>query len=194
MPPTVISEVGDHPVIYELNIIDGCNTIQLSRGMNCLISSEDYGWISRSKWHAGEACGGRKFYATRNAARGDAGTRKPKLHVEILRRQGPRPDGCPWGLHRDDDALNRTRSNLAWGDATTNVRVAQRNGTSRCLARGEGNPNAKVTEPDVVRIRQQVAAGRTKASVAREFGVSRATVRFIAVGATWRHVGGPISA
>lgn len=52
-------------------------------------------------------------------------------------------------------------------------------------ALGEGNVNSKLLEVDVRNLRALYRLGRTQRSLAREFGVSRATINSILVGTTW---------
>jgi hypothetical protein len=56
--------------------------------------------------------------------------------------------------------------------------------------RGEQN-NAKLTDAQVLEIRQRYAAGETAVALARAFGVSDRLVGGIARGEKWGHLGGP---
>jgi hypothetical protein len=53
---------------------------------------------------------------------------------------------------------------------------------------GSANLHSRLTEEMVLSIRRRVAAGETRASVAREVGVSRQTVSDIAARRLWRHL------
>lgn len=55
-------------------------------------------------------------------------------------------------------------------------------------ARGSRVGGSKLTEVDVVRIRERLTAGASQRAVAREFGVDRRSIQFIAAGRTWQHV------
>lgn len=59
---------------------------------------------------------------------------------------------------------------------------------------GEAIPYSKLTEAQVRLILQELANGRTSASVAREYGVSPVTVSDIRNRVTWRHVDHPAAA
>jgi len=63
---------------------------------------------------------------------------------------------------------------------------------SREEPRNEGGPNAKLTEDEVVQIRERHCSGEPISELASEFGVSQTAIRNIVKGRTWRHVGGPI--
>lgn len=55
-------------------------------------------------------------------------------------------------------------------------------------AKGSGHPNSKLTEVQIIEIRQKLANGQQKASIAREFGVCKSTLTYISQKRTWRHV------
>lgn len=59
-------------------------------------------------------------------------------------------------------------------------------------ARGERNGHSKLTERDVVAIRERAAAGATGKSLAEDYGVSQGLVNEILKGKRWKHAGGPI--
>lgn len=59
-------------------------------------------------------------------------------------------------------------------------------------ARGEKNGSAKLTEQQVVEIRQRAAAGETFRAIADDFDVKDPIIFHIARGNSWKHVGGPI--
>jgi len=55
-------------------------------------------------------------------------------------------------------------------------------------ARGERHPRARLTERDVVRIRELAKAGAATAEIARRFGVSPACIFLAVARRNWRHV------
>jgi len=61
------------------------------------------------------------------------------------------------------------------------------------VMRGEEHARAELTEEQVVRLRERVAAGETRRAVAQSLGVHEATVARIASGGAWLHAGGPIT-
>jgi hypothetical protein len=54
------------------------------------------------------------------------------------------------------------------------------------------NPNAKLTSQQVGEIREKYEAGKTKAELALEYGVSEPNIQLIVSGKTWKDAGGPI--
>lgn len=88
---------------------------------------------------------------------------------------GPRPRGREV-RHLDGDRLNNRPGNLAYGTSKQNKRDAIRHGT---LAK-------KLDRDAVVAIRRAVRRGRSKASLARKFGVSRSLVAQVVERRCWR--------
>ena len=62
----------------------------------------------------------------------------------------------------------------------------------RRYQKGSDRPAAKLTDDQIVEIREAVAHGSTQTDVAATFGVSQGLVSLIVNGHRWRHVGGPI--
>ena len=59
--------------------------------------------------------------------------------------------------------------------------------------RGTMDPNAKLTESDVLAIRIMVAAGEKSRTAAALYGVQESLISGIVRGTRWQHVGGPIT-
>lgn len=95
---------------------------------------------------------------------------------------------CPAGQvtrhldgHRDNNAL----SNLVWGTHKENQMDRVRHGTSN---RGERCGSHKLTEADVRKIREGVAAGTKQKVYVEEFSVDPTSISCIVLRKTWRHV------
>ena len=58
---------------------------------------------------------------------------------------------------------------------------------------GEDRPAAKVTELDVVAIRNEYAAGAEVDDLCATYGLKKSTIRCIVLGYKWKHAGGPIT-
>ncbi len=54
--------------------------------------------------------------------------------------------------------------------------------------RGERIKTSKLKERDVLRIREMLILGITKADIARKYKVTPASIRKIEVNSSWRHV------
>jgi len=63
--------------------------------------------------------------------------------------------------------------------------------TAKCgeCAHGEANGHAKLTEEDVVSIRESSLSYKR---LALQYGVSKTTITKIKIGAYWKHAGGPV--
>lgn len=70
-------------------------------------------------------------------------------------------------------------------DEATGVATKRRKGG---INRGELSHFSRLTENDVRAIRQELAKGKTGASIAGRFGVSETTIYRVAKRETWRHV------
>ena len=109
------------------------------------------------------------------------GGKRTPLYIHravLLTYVGPCPDGME-ACHGDGDPTNNHLSNLRWD--TKNANQVDK------LRHGRHN-KAKLTEDQVRSIRQHLSARESKASIARRYGVSESTVRFIQLGTTWKHV------
>jgi len=118
--------------------------------------------------------------------------------VSYREHVGPIPDGmCV--CHRCDVRLCCNPEHLFLGTNNENMADMARKGRAASGAdhwchqrpervRGERNPRAKLTVPDVVKIRAAMAAGGSPAAIGRLYGVTGTTISSIASGKLWRHV------
>ena len=98
---------------------------------------------------------------------------------------GPKPSPQHEVAHLDGQRLNNHVSHLAWLLHSENERHKDLHGTR---LRGSQIGNAKLTEAQVVLIRQALAVGIRQCVLAQAYGVSDSTVSLIARAKTWRHV------
>jgi hypothetical protein len=97
-------------------------------------------------------------------------------------------DAIPAGLfvlHRCDTPACVRPDHLFLGTRRDNTHDMMAKGRQ---AVGTHKCNAKLTEEDIPRIRQLVAAGRSQASVAREYRVSHGIINEIVSRKRWKHV------
>jgi hypothetical protein len=96
-------------------------------------------------------------------------------------------------LHRCDNPRCVRPSHLRVGTPKDNTQDMIAKGRwGNPVARGERNGKAKLTEGQVIAIRERFAAGELRNSLATEYGITPGKVGDIINGRTWRHVGGPI--
>lgn len=92
-------------------------------------------------------------------------------------------------LHRCDRPRCCNPAHLFLGTPKDNVEDMIAKGRRRHVApRGSRHGRAKLTEADVVRIRERVAAGETRVAVAAAFGVANQLVSGIVARKYWQHV------
>lgn len=97
------------------------------------------------------------------------------------------PRSC--ALHKCDNPACVRPDHLFDGTTRDNNADRHAKGRSRGASHpGERNPMARFTEADIRRIRQLIASGRSRSSVARELGAAVATISLIASRKTWSHV------
>jgi hypothetical protein len=93
------------------------------------------------------------------------------------------PEPGEEGRHLDGVRTNNLLENLAWGTPADNTADKMRHGTA-WVPVGEAHGRSKLTERDVQCIRAGVAK-QTKASLAKQFGVSEHCISSVAKRRTW---------
>lgn len=97
---------------------------------------------------------------------------------------GPIPPGLHV-CHTCDNPLCVNPHHLFLGTNTDNRHDSVRKNRH---ARGEGSGRAKLRECDIVEIRRRLDSGNTQLKIARDFGVSPATISAIKAGLIWKFV------
>lgn len=98
---------------------------------------------------------------------------------------GNPPTSKHQAAHLDGDRKNNLPSNICWATSKENHNHRIHHGTD---AKGTRNGRSKIKESDVIAIREAVLRGRTKVSIALEFGISNTQVNNIALQKSWNHV------
>lgn len=116
------------------------------------------------------------------------GWRVQKLHRLILETfVGPCPEGMECrhlNGNRDDNRLE----NIRWGTKKGNQKDRVRHGTDPS---GERNGEVKVTEAQVLEIREKYATGNYSCgALGKEYGLSKAQAYRIVTGVSWKNTGG----
>ena len=95
---------------------------------------------------------------------------------------------CPDGLecrHLDGNPYNNSLSNLCWGTHLENMADKGKHGTT---AKGETNGFSKLTESEVVLIRQLWQDGNLMKDIAGQFNTDPTNVSSIVKRKTWKHL------
>ena len=108
----------------------------------------------------------------------------PVHSLVLLAFVGPRPDGMVC-RHLDGNKHNNHISNLSWGTAQQNSDDMVLHGT---LRKGESVHLSKLTEKDVLEIRERAASGEKLADIAKDFPVVASGIFKIVRRETWKHI------
>ena len=88
--------------------------------------------------------------------------------------------------HIDGNKLNNNLTNLEWVTARDNMLHAYNTGLIN--NKGERNPNAKLSDADVLEILQRLDTGELYKDISLDYGMSAKYIYHISIGLTWREV------
>lgn len=112
--------------------------------------------------------------------------------VSYEMENGPIPAGL-LVLHRCDNPPCVRPSHLRLGTSADNTHDMHEKGRAANEgALGMANSHAKLTDEQVIEIRERFAHGELRRSLALEFGVGVTAISYIVNGHLWKHLGGPI--
>ena len=118
----------------------------------------------------------------------DSETKKLKsIHRLVAIAFIPNPLNKPEVNHIDGNKLNNRVDNLEWVTSSENQIHAHKIGLQPEMF-GEGHPNSKLTETDVLKIREEYKNGKLQREIAEEFGICRQNVSDIVNFKLWKRV------
>lgn len=120
-----------------------------------------------------------------------SGNRKTwKIHILVMESfNGERPPGM-FICHNDGNPLNNHLDNLRWDTPKGNANDRVKHGTAH---RGEKSPKTKLSDKDVIKMREERADGAYVSDLAQKYNVSEDVVGKICSGANWKYTPGPIT-
>lgn len=95
---------------------------------------------------------------------------------------GPKPEGC-WVLHGPNGKEDNSVENLYYGTPAQNVQDKWRDGT---IVLGEQHHKAKLTQQNVLAIRDCHAKGMTMKEIAKIYGVNQTAIHKIISRVNWK--------
>jgi len=95
------------------------------------------------------------------------------------------PDDKPYLRHKCKSKICVNPDHLEIGTHAENMSDKIRDGT---IVRGEKVNTAKLTEEQVLQIRQKIQNGETQVKVAKDFDISRRNIRSIILRESWKHI------
>lgn len=115
-----------------------------------------------------------------------------RVHRLVAAAFIPNPENKPQVNHIDGNKSNNYVGNLEWCTNGENQKHAYKLGLrdsrkNSINARGVKNPNCKLSESDVIDIRNKLST-QSGASLAREYNVSPATISNIRKNKKWKHI------
>lgn len=117
----------------------------------------------------------------------DAKSRVMYLHRLVAIAFLQNPLGLPQVNHKDGDKLNNKAENLEWVTASDNCFHAIRENLY-VTAKGESSGLSKITELDVLKIRDMASAGIMHKDIAALFPVGRKAITKIVNRQRWSHI------
>jgi len=144
--------------------------------------------VNPGKWRPLRSVPDKEGYQTIILSR-DGKVRGLKVHRLVLEAfVGPCPDGHEC-RHLNGIPGDNRLANLRWGTHVENESDKRAHGTvTQVYLKGVRNGRAKLTERDVLAIRELRSSGHTLMAIAPLFGVTYSTVQAIVARKKWGHI------
>lgn len=113
---------------------------------------------------------------------------KEPVHKLVLLAFSGEPKLGQLCRHLNGNPLDNRYVNLKWGTPKENVQDSIQHGTAACLRVGEESIAAKLTEKDIITIKELIQKGEKQSDIALHFGISQRHVSDIKNNKTWKHL------
>ncbi len=90
--------------------------------------------------------------------------------------------------HIDLNRKNNVVTNLEWISHTDNVKYSYKQGSHDNKRKGSMNGNSKLTEEQIIEIREKFNNGITRSQIAKEYNIGWTTVNGIVKRTYWKHI------
>lgn len=111
-----------------------------------------------------------------------------KVHRLVAKAFLGKPDDFLEVNHKNGIKTDNWLENLEWVTRSENIRHADETGLRNI--KGKNNPQAKLTDEEVLEILQMLDAGVPQWKIAEKFNVDRTTISAIKTGRSWSHLTG----
>ena len=98
---------------------------------------------------------------------------------------GPRPHGMQIN-HKNGVKTDNNSENLEYCTQSQNMKHAHATGLQSNV--GERHSRSKLTNADVISIRQRVKNGETQTAIAKEYGMDQSAISNVVRGRNWSHI------
>lgn len=115
------------------------------------------------------------------------GDKLVRVHREVWMLHHPNQEITGVIMHSCDNPSCINIDHLSHGTQADNIADMVSKGR-RVTVKGSNQPDAKLTESDIPKIRELLKLGVTTAKISRDFNVSESCIRNINKGRTWTHV------
>lgn len=109
-----------------------------------------------------------------------------KIHRLVAKAFLPNPENKPYVNHINGNKHDNCASNLEWTTPLENNQHAIKTGLTDM--RGEKSGMSKLTNKDVINIRELISSGIRTSEIAKIKNVSWSTISCIKKGRTWKHI------
>ncbi len=114
----------------------------------------------------------------------DSKYKQVSIHRLVALHFVPNPENKKYVGHDDSDPLNNYYENLSWCTAKENEEIKRK----RYPQKGLDNPNAKLTEEQVTKVKRMYERKMPIWEISKFTGINKNTIKNITSGRDWKHL------